>query len=649
VYTRGLNLKFRLRSLVGHIVECGFVNSGRIGGIVSFVLAFVPLVFSQDLSTLQATGAHSAPPPAIPASQLKTVTSTDSLVLELPSNQWWEGPVTYVRVSPDGNWALVNRAGSQLGVRLYSLKTGREEHSTLMADFNRVDNAAFCGAHGIARAGERTVEHGWFLSHGDATKLLSLPADAFPVCGKDETEVGYFRFSAADQKIFVDLGGKVTDYGVTGTVIGMAFSPDGDYFYDLLFEPSGQSSLVRINVNTGAAKAIVGHLDAHPYGETLAISPDGRKMYLSLASDGAADNVARQQPDADRWLKIYELDLATGARRRVVETPGEDNNSPMIVGKNLYWVRTLYRASIVLLPAAGGDAKEIIAGGQLPMWSPDSKRISYFFGGMRLADWALNWDDAVVGIDKQGNIASQPSIFVSGYGEDFPPAWSPDGKWIAFHSHRSVSPPPKYGAGDSTDDVYLRRAEDVHAPEMRLTDFGWETGPAYWSPDGTKLIFRSWDRKGQPGIGKLWVITLQPDTGHPVKVENVQLPGEIRSAVWPAWSPDGQEIAVEVDRGGEDRSLWTMHLDGSQAKKLLDYKGTAHDGLDWMPDGRSIVYSGLADGRLQLFEVSHTGGAPRLLSGDSGNLLHPKVSPDGKWIACTRLVQSKQILRRPLN
>jgi Tol biopolymer transport system component len=145
------------------------------------------------------------------------------------------------------------------------------------------------------------------------------------------------------------------------------------------------------------------------------------------------------------------------------------------------------------------------------------------------------------------------------------------------------------------------------------------------------------------------VITVQPGTGHPVKVEKVPLPGEIRSAVWPAWSPDGQEIAIEVDRGGEDRSLWTMHLDGSQAKKLLDYKGTAHDGLDWMPDGESIVYSALADGRLQLFDVSYTGGAPRLLSRDSGNLLHPKISPNGKWIACTRLVQSKQILRRPLN
>jgi Tol biopolymer transport system component len=626
-----------------------FLKIGRIAAIGIAGLAIWPLMFARDQSTQQATAAQSPSAATVPPQQPQPSPSTDSLVLELPNNQWWEGPQVHVRVSPNGRWALVNRSGSLRGIQLYSLKTGQDDRFTLMADLNRVDNAVFCGPHGIARVGERTVEDGWFLPHDDGVKLSSLPADAFPVCGKDETEVGYFRFNVADQEVFVDLDGKVRGYGISGRVIGMGFSPDGDYFYDLLFQPNGQSALLRINVNTGDAKAIVTHLDANPQGELLTLSPDGRKMYLSLASDGPADNEARQQPDADRWLKIYELDLTTGARRRVVDTPGTDNNAPMVVGNNLYWTRTVYRASIVVLPAAGGDAKEIVIGGQLPMWSPNSKRISYFFGGMRLADWALNWDDAVVGIDEQGNPASQPSIIVSGYGEDFPPAWSPDGKWIAFHSHRSPTPVPEYGAGDSTDDIYLRRADDVHAPEMRLTDFGWETGPAYWSPDGRKLIFRSWDRNGQPQIGKLWMLTIQPETGRVVKTEKLPLPNEVRSAVWAAWSPGGEEIAVEDDRGGEDRSLWTMHLDGSQAEKLLDYKGTAHDGVDWMPDGKTIIYSGLTDGRLQLFAVSYIGGAPRLLSRDSGNLLHPKASPDGKWIASTRLVQSKQIWRRPLN
>jgi hypothetical protein len=145
--------------------------------------------------------------------------------------------------------------------------------------------------------------------------------------------------------------------------------------------------------------------------------------------------------------------------------------------------------SIAVVPSSGGATKEVVAGGEIPMWSPDGKRLGYTFGGWRLADWALNLDDAVVSVDESANRTSEPTVIVSGYHEDFPPAWSPDGKWIAFHSHRSPTPVPEYSSHGSSDDIYLRRADDIHAPEIRLTHFGWETGPAYWSPDGKKLLF----------------------------------------------------------------------------------------------------------------------------------------------------------------
>jgi Tol biopolymer transport system component len=570
----------------------------------------------------------------------------DSLVLELPGNQWYEGPLERVTVSPDGKWAIVNGRGTSHNLQLYSLRTGEEDRLALMADLNRVDNAVFCDLHGIARLGERTIEDGWFLPREDGLKLSALPSDAIPVCGESETELGYYRSNAADQEVFVDLRGRVRDYGLSGRVGAMAFSPDGDYFYALLFLASGESSLARIDVNTNASKVMASHLDASPLAEHMAISPDGRKLYVALASEERPNNEARHQPDADRWLKIYEVDLATGARRRVVDSPGQDNNAPTLAGGDLYWTRTVYQPSIVLVPSIGGEAKEIVTGGELPMWSPDSRRIGYFFGGPRQADWGLDLDDAVVAVDEQGNRASQPTVIVSGYGEDFPPAWSPDGKWIAFHSHRSRKPVPEYGDPDSTDDVYLRLADDMHAPEIRLTDFGWETGPAYWAPDGKKLLFSSWERGGPPAIDKLFVLTMSPETGRVLATEKLPLPAEIRSASWAMWSPDGQEIAIEDNRGGQDRTLWTVHADGSHAERVIDYQGTTYDGLDWMADGKTIVYASLTEGRLQLFAIPSIGGVPRQLTRDPGNLMHPRVSPDGRWIACTRLVQSKQIWRR---
>ncbi len=283
------------------------------------------------------------------------------------------------------------------------------------------------------------------------------------------------------------------------------------------------------------------------------------------------------------------------------------------------------------------------------MWSPDGKKISFTYGGWRLADWALDLDAGYVLVDADANRTSARLPIVTGYHEDFPAAWSPDGKWIAFHSHRSKVPVPDYESPESTDDIYLRLADDMHAPELRLTDFGWETGPAFWSPDGRKLLFSSWVRGGTAGIDKLWVLGIQPVTGQVLDTTQLSLPAEIHSASWSAWSPDGKEIAIEDKRERGNRALWIVHADGTHGEKLLDYHGTTYDGLDWTPDGKNIIYSGLAGDKLQLFSIPRAGGAPTQLTHDAGNLMHPRVSPDGKWIACTRIVQSKQIWRRPLS
>lgn len=575
----------------------------------------------------------------------------DVLVFERPSSNWFEGPLTLVNVSGDGGSALFNLFGRE--VSLYSLATGQEDRSALRADLDHVQAAAFCGPGSLARLGQRGTENGIFLKKGDSLLLSSLPDDAIPVCSPSGKEIAYYRASTPSSLLIGPRNGDFRGYGLTGSITAMAFSPDGEDFYETLFQSNGETSLVRINVRTSKSTTIASRLDVSPIPGGISVSPDGKHVYLALVSAEPPNNEARHNPDADRWLKIYDIDLATRPRRLLVESHGEDNTSPGVAGGNLYWVRTVLHSSIVAVPADGGEAKEIVAGGQVPMWHPDGKQIGYTFGGWRLADWALDLDDAVVGVDEDAHRTSGPFVIVSGYHEDFPPAWSPDGHWIAFHSHRSKTAVPEYSRLTSTDDIYLRLADDVHAPEMRLTDFGWETGPAYWSPDGRKLLFTSWQRGGQPGIDKLWLLSIEPETGKAFHAEMLPLSDEIHSAQYGAWSPDGQEIAIEDDRGGPstgkpNRALWIARADGSHAEKILDFTGTTYDGLDWSRDGKNIIYSALAGDHLQLFTVPRIGGAPRQLTHDSGNLLHPRVSPDGRWIASTRLVQSKQIWRRPL-
>jgi Tol biopolymer transport system component len=141
---------------------------------------------------------------------------------------------------------------------------------------------------------------------------------------------------------------------------------------------------------------------------------------------------------------------------------------------------------------------------------------------------------------------------------------------------------------------------------------------------------------------------MDPETGAVLHKEMLPLPGDIRSVRWASWSPDGKEIGIEDDRGDDKRVLWVVSEDGSHPDKLFDYACTTYCGLDWSHDGKSIIFSGLTGNLLQLFSIPRAGGVPTQLTHDSGNLMHPRVSPDGHLIACTRETQSKQIWKQTL-
>lgn len=572
-------------------------------------------------------------------------TQRDVMVYEQASNQWFEGALARAVISTDANWMLLAPFSSS--VRFVSVKTGSEDQRRMSVGLDSpAASAVFCGPGKLALRGKRGATRGWFLSDQRQGEPISVPADSELQCSSDGKVVAYYLPSQPEKGLFVGFSGTFENYPVSGSVTAMAFSPDGKTLYALLFQPDGASSLIRITPHKPGIETVAKGLDANPWPNSIAVSTDGGRLFLALASDGAPDNATRHQPAAQRWLKIYQLDLASGARKLVVQSPDQDNFDPMFVADGLYWSRNVIRRSVVLSPVDGGKTKELVANGEVPIWSPDGRRISYVFGGWRLADWAINWDAAVVDIDPSNQEASSPRIIVSGYHEDFPASWSPNGRWIAFHSHRSKTPVPTYFSPGSTDDIYIRLTDDLHAPEIRVSDFGWEAGPAYWSPDGRRLIFSSWVKGGQPGICKVWIITLDPDSGKVLRTDRLPLPPEIRSAQWAAWSSDGKKIAIEDDHGGENRSLWIADADGANAQKLVDYQGSTYGGLDWTPDGKTIIYAGLAGDRMQLFRIPAHGGSPNRLSHEPGNLMHPRVSPDGRWVACSHFTQSHQVWHR---
>jgi len=562
---------------------------------------------------------------------------TPKTIAQLSDNTWYEGDLSRLTVSTAGDRAIFRRLGRP---HLMLLPSGREDSTALAAGLDDVDNAAMCG-NTVARHGQRGGERGWFVA--DEKAITTIPDDAVLRCSPDGSQIAFYRATAPRDGIAIGTREGAKPYRFDGEVTGAVFAPDGQFVYVAYIDDNGSSTLEQVAVSSGETRAVTRDLDMMPGDNSLGISPDARYVYVALASAGAPDNAQRHVPYAKRFLQLYAIDVQTGARARI-RSSAHDEYDANVIGKMMYWARVIPHKAVGVIPASGGEVREILQDGDLPLWSPDGRRISYTYDYDRMADGALPMDVGVISVNANARPTSRPQPFVTGYHEDFSAAWSPNGKWIAWHSHRPPTPVPFYESPGHIDDVMLRKADDRHAPEIRLTDFGWEVGPPFWSPDGSKLLFSSWDKGGTPRIDKLWVLTMDQEAGRALQADRLMLPSGIRSAQWAVWSPDGKHLAIEDNQGGHKRALWIVGVDGSAGQKILDYEGSTYGGLDWSPDGTTIVYSGLAGDRLQLFAISPGGGTPRRLTHDSENILHPRFSPDGRWIACSRLAKEHLIL-----
>jgi Tol biopolymer transport system component len=158
---------------------------------------------------------------------------------------------------------------------------------------------------------------------------------------------------------------------------------------------------------------------------------------------------------------------------------------------------------------------------QDPAWSPDGKRVAF------ASDREGNLD---IWVQALGD--AEPTRLTSSPARDSEPDWSPDGQWIAFRSDRD-------GGG-----VFIVRADG--GPETRVASFG---SRPRWSPSGASILFAS----AEPGsAGALRMYLVSRDGGAPRLVQHEALAGvNITSA---NWRPDG---ALSV-WGRDEAHKWTF-------------------------------------------------------------------------------------------
>lgn len=158
-------------------------------------------------------------------------------------------------------------------------------------------------------------------------------------------------------------------------------------------------------------------------------------------------------------------------------------------------------------------------------------------------------------------------------GADWDPAWSSDGKRIAFSSHREDN-------GQFNRDIYVIASNGT--AETRLTDDPATDYEPAWSPDGSRIAFVR-ESDGNPDI-----YVINAESGAATQLTNG--PSRDRS---PAWSPDGTRIVFSSDRdGGYD--IYVMNVDGSGVQRLTAEPQDDADPV-FSPDGTRIAFSRLMD------------------------------------------------------
>ncbi len=235
---------------------------------------------------------------------------------------------------------------------------------------------------------------------------------------------------------------------------------------------------------------------------------------------------------------------------------------------------------------------------------------------------------------------------------DKDPAFSPDGRWVAFT--RSVSM--------NTQDVY-RIEVGGGAPE-RVTFDGREVRGVAFTPDGDNLVVSSarsgalglWrfhsERRGPSGwssleerralrrLGSRGELLFE-ERWRDSDVEALAL-GAVDAAPLPvlvsthedrepALSPDSSRIAFVSSRSGSPE-IWVSNVAGGNARRLTSFSGPQVGAPSWSPDGRSIVFDARPAGHADLFSISIDGGASKPIAPSPGNEVAPVFSPDGSEV-----------------
>lgn len=350
-----------------------------------------------------------------------------------------------------------------------------------------------------------------------------------------------------------------------------------------------------------------------------ALSSDGRRLAYTLTTANTETDAAQ----ADLWRVRFD----GRARTQLTHTQDSsewrpqwspDNRSLAFLADRPFNDDEEPTTQVWLMPAAGGEARRltgIAQGVEDFIWSPDGSQLALIVLDAQFAEGAVppkNPPPIVIDRfqtkeDGRGYLGARRThlyLFdmasgklaqlTSGAHDEQLPAWSPDGKWIAYVTKRGVDPDRHLNF-----DLYLI-APRAGASERQLTTFPgsdldpyWETRPN-WSPDSRRIAYlqSGEDRWIYYAPWQLALIDIASGkTTQPALID--------RCFSKPQWSPDGRSVYALIE---QSRVTHLARIDASSGaiRELTSGHRFDYD-LDVSANGRIVVLGG---GDLRPYEIS---------------------------------------------
>ena len=294
--------------------------------------------------------------------------------------------------------------------------------------------------------------------------------------------------------------------------------------------------------------------------------------------------------DRNGEVTLFAYDTKSKNVKQVVENKGFDLKSVSAGPDALVYEQ--FGGIFLFDPSSGKSKKvEIHLNGDLPVTRPHFEKVAE-----KIQNAALSPTGARAVFEARGEILTVPAekgdirnLTRTTSIAERDPAWSPDGKWIAYFS-------------DESGEYALHLKDQTGLGEVKKINLG--NPPSYfytpmWSPDSKKIAYT--DKRLN-----LWYVDVEKGTPVKVATERFEDP---TSATNEAWSPDSKWLAYTKYLPSHQHAVFVYSLENSKESQITD--GTADSRFPiFDKNGKTLYFAastdvGLTVGWLDLSSFQH--------------------------------------------